>query len=522
MLYEPMVFYDAPEKAGISTGTAARGEPDNAKCQFDLSGLIKKQEEKIEINFPMGITPTFKEENSLKVQSQQRQFMAIETQPQMPNVFDVVDTPHAKPTPFDTAMKMASRIPFLTIGSKLYMYNGVFYAPIRNESVQRLIVDVCREDVVAVGSPSFVKSVYDMLLKLPELEQRGLEANQRVVSFQNGALLLDTGEFVLNSPMLFTTYGLRCNYLGGNPPSPCFDQFLWKITGGDVVLIERIWQMLGYILTPDLNGKSIFMLQGVQNSGKSVLSALLSSLFNEEAVLSLDVHDLSSRFAPSEFLGKALCISPDLPSEALDSRSVSKLKQLTGNDVISADVKNQNRVQFRNTAKIVMATNHPLIIRGDDKAFIGRIIVVPFNYSTPKDQQDWFLIDKLKAERDAIATKAMGAYYQLVRQKYQFSGNYSLNEFAGAYSMDSAGDHDTTSCIWAFAKSSFVKDEASEIFISDAHRMFSERYGCIPVGIFSLNFVSLTNQFYGATHIRKRKSGEKNPTSCVVGIKFTG
>lgn len=123
-------------------------------------------------------------------------------------------------------------------------------------------------------------------------------------------------------------------------------------------------------------------------------------------------------------------------------------------------------------------------------------------YTEDKERQDRFLLDCLKAERDAIAAKA--------------------TKCAEPYSTDSVRGFDASSCIWGFLESSFIKDEGSEVFVSDAHEVFVERYGLIESSVFSLDFVHFANQLYGATRTRKRKKMGANPESCLIGIKFIG
>lgn len=163
-----------------------------------------------------------------------------------------------------------------------------------------------------------------------------------------------------------TNYHIRAKFLRGENRCPAFDKFLFQVSNGNLALISRIWEFLGYALTPDTAAKMLFLLQGVPNSGKSVLTELLSKLFSEDTVVTLDVHSYGEKFSVSELFSKSLALSPDLPAEALDAKSVGKLKQLTGNDVVSAAVKYKKNVQFKTTAKIVLATNHPLLLKVRD------------------------------------------------------------------------------------------------------------------------------------------------------------
>ena len=77
-----------------------------------------------------------------------------------------------------------------------------------------------------------------------------------------------------------------------------FETFLRSVTGGDDALVQRIYEMIGYILAPDNHAKVLFLLQGCANSGKSVLSALIRRMFDEDAVSDLSLIHISEPTRP--------------------------------------------------------------------------------------------------------------------------------------------------------------------------------------------------------------------------------
>ena len=266
---------------------------------------------------------------------------------------------------------------------QLYYYTGTHYEPCSQQQAERLIVDECRPEVAAVGASKLPKDVYSFLLMEPEIAIDAENPDEKLLTFYNGLLDLDTGMLSPHNPQKFTTFCLECSLLTPDIPAACpvFEQFLVDITGGDIGMTMRIWEIIGYCLTPDIQGKVMFVFQGVPNSGKSLLSDLIGSFFPPGKVSALDIHALRQQFAMSELEGKALCISPDLPNAPLDSASVSNIKKLTGRDVVSADKKYSSRKQFKFTGKIIAVTNYPLLTTRRDNAFQERIVAVPFLYS---------------------------------------------------------------------------------------------------------------------------------------------
>ncbi len=94
------------------------------------------------------------------------------------------------------------------------------------------------------------------------------------------------------------------------------------------------------------------------------------------------------------------------------------LKKLTGADSISGDVKFGDYLQFTNSAKFLYGSNHVVLLPNKDAAFYDRLVVIPFAKSVPRDARDFWLEEKLNAERDAIIVQALAAYRRLVKSNY--------------------------------------------------------------------------------------------------------
>lgn len=259
--------------------------------------------------------------------------------------------------PYDVAQDFLGKVAVRQCGEAFYLFNGRAYAPVTVEQLGRHIMATCRTAIQQDGSAKLITQVIDLLRREGDIEEA--EVNRGFISFYNGLLCLVDGNLLPHTAGIFSTAQVEANcapQLAGK--HPLFSRFLAQVSGGDAVLEQRIWQMLGYALTPDTNAKSLFLLQGVPNSGKSLLGELLTRLLPDDAVTSLSLNDLGRNFGPSALVGKSLCLSMDLPATPWDSKAVGMLKALTGNDLVTADVKYQPRAKFRNSATFLFGTNH--------------------------------------------------------------------------------------------------------------------------------------------------------------------
>ena len=416
----------------------------------------------------------------------------------------------------DTTAKFLSIVPVLVIAEKFYIYNGIFYEFRTQKEIARLIVNYCRDEVQRSDSPKFVDAVVDLISKEPSLEVKEDEHTRRFIAFRNTVLDILTAQADKHNPEFRTLYMVNGNYFNGFiPHTPQFDNFIFTITGGDPSLVDRIWQMIGYILTPDTSAKVFFLLQGVPDSGKSLLVKLISKLLSENSVTTLDAHDFNDKFAVSDLVGRILCISPDMTSAPLDARSVSKIKQLTGNDVVSSDQKFRSRVKFQCQAKLILVTNHALLTRTPDAAFYKRIVTIPFRYVIPNEMQDQSLFEKLFFERDGIISKAIDAYFDLRDRNYRFAGDYQPNDVIA----DSFGDSiDHYGQVFQFTKSNFDIYADGTVFTQDAWELYKSQYGDIPRNVFAGHFIRSAEEIFHAKKDRERKESNGNALSCMKGI----
>jgi putative DNA primase/helicase len=78
------------------------------------------------------------------------------------------------------------------------------------------------------------------------------------------------------------------------------------------------------------------------------------------------------------------------------------IKQITGNDKITARFLYGEYFNFTPTFKIFMATNHKPVIKGTDYGIWRRIRLIPFTTTIPPEKQDKRLQEKLAAEASGI------------------------------------------------------------------------------------------------------------------------
>lgn len=468
------------------------------------------------------------------------QFVPSLQVPNMPGLFPVVfpgfssgmgrasgKKKSVKATAYDIMADFISKVPVFTHKQEVYVYDDVTgsYNKTPQCEVEQMIMEMYRPIIRESGSGSLIEKVYKLLLKEPQIVRNEVPlSDPNKVSFANCTIDLNNRTLMEHSPANVVTHAVNCNlarYNNQSENSPVFDKFLHDITGGDTTLQERIWQVFGYCLTSDRNAKAYFLFQGVPDSGKSILCNLLGDFYPEDKVSGLNVHALKGEFAMGNLDSVALCLSPDLPPEPLDTKSTSCVKQATGNDKISAAVKHKGNKQFRFEGKFILTTNYPLVTEEPDDAFMRRAVVIPFFYTVPQEAKDEDLLDRLKEEKPAIASKALDAYFRLRDNHYKFAGDYAVNSSL-LYPDDLLGGAEITPFVYNFLMNYFEKDPGGQVAVGDAYEMFSrEISNQFTEKMFSASFQRMAEEIYGANKTRSYHDGKyKNARSTIEGIRF--
>lgn len=183
--------------------------------------------------------------------------------------------------------------------------------------------------------------------------------------------------------------------------------FLDDIFAGDKDLIRYIQKAVGYSLTGSTAEQCAFFLYGTGRNGKSTFIDVIRDVFGDYAaniqpetimVKSSQSNAINSDIA--RLKGARLVTSVE-PNEGVRLNE-GLLKQLTGDDTVTARKLYSEEFEFKPEFKLWMATNHKPIIRGTDTGIWRRIHMIPFDVQIPEDKVDKNLTHKLKAEMAGI------------------------------------------------------------------------------------------------------------------------
>lgn len=220
---------------------------------------------------------------------------------------------------------------------------------------------------------------------------------------------------------------------------PTWQRFLDQVFQGDRDLIEFMRRAMGYCITGDRREQVLFFWYGLGANGKSVLSEFLQWLVGTYAIkLPASALMLSKgERHPTELAqlrGRRLAVSSELDESSFFNESL--LKELTGDQTLSARFMRQDFFEFAMSQKHVIVGNYKPRLRGGDPAIARRMLLVPFVASFKGAARDPMMLDKLKGDAPAILHWIVGGAVDWARD------GLAVPEAVRAASADYMADHD--------------------------------------------------------------------------------
>lgn len=330
---------------------------------------------------------------------------------------------------YELAQELMRRVNFIIVCSAIYMFNGIVYELLDNETLDRLILKELREPIAEIGRPEIISAIRAFVKKEPKLVIDDPTIDPNYIVFRNGRLDIRTMEFADNDPLVFQTSYLNFNYDRYNTHCPNFEKYLESVSGGDPDIKELMLQTHGYIASCSMDAKSFFLFIGEGDTGKSLTIGLDTMFFPNDFVSTIELQALGDKFSTGNLANVRLNVGGDLPNKPLTPDVVKHVKGITGNDMMTAEKKFVQPFSFKPTCKLVFATNHPLVLQQRDDQFCERLVVIPFDNKIPKDWHDHDLLNKLRDELPAIFNMILEAFLRLRNNNFEFKKVVNLSNY---------------------------------------------------------------------------------------------
>jgi putative DNA primase/helicase len=248
-----------------------------------------------------------------------------------------------------------------------------------------------------------IRAMLELAKSEVPISSEDLDARPWYLNVQNGTVDLRTGNLHPHRQEDFLTKLAPVSY-DPDATAPTWAAFLERVLPSED-LRAFVQRAVGYSATGDTSEQCMFINHGGGANGKSTFQETIAAALG----------DYTMR-APTEMLlaRRAGGIPNDVArlkgsrfvaaSETEEGRRLAEslIKDLTGQDTITARFMRAEWFDFKPTHKLWLSTNHKPEIRGTDAAIWRRIRLVPWAVTIPPSEQDKRLAAKLKEELPGI------------------------------------------------------------------------------------------------------------------------
>jgi putative DNA primase/helicase len=306
--------------------------------------------------------------------------------------------------------------------SSWHFYTDGYWKPVKN--IYEYILKVLRDNRRLGIKPSRAKSnsvefFVQNALEIPD--ETVVDNYPNLFNVRNGLFNLQTLKLQKHDKNVLVTAQAGFAY---NPKAqaPNFKKWLSDMLvyplseQTDWNLINLVQEMMGYCLTGDTSHRVSFWIVGASRTGKSTLVNLMVKMAKSYHT-TIDLNQLATnRFLLARMAGKRLITSIEASAGVKLEDGI--YKTLVSDDVVLADVKNKEPIEFVPQGKIVWAMNNLPYLSDRSGAIDSRVVIIPMARQIPRDEWDLELDEKLALELAGIFNFALEGLARLRRQGF--------------------------------------------------------------------------------------------------------
>ncbi|GFG52936.1 hypothetical protein CQY20_33025 [Mycolicibacterium agri] len=253
-----------------------------------------------------------------------------------------------------------------------------------------------------------IAGVLSIASKLPELrvDPDELDADPYLLNCANGTLDLHELQLRPHNPDDLLTKMTEASY-DETAVGTTWDNFLAEVLPNEAVR-ECFRRMVGMSLIGRQVEHVLPLLTGVGANGKSTAIDAILHAFGSYAMAAhpnLLTEGKTSSMGLVDLMGRRLAAINETNKDARIADATAK--QVTGGDRMKARRLYCDWIEWTPSHTLVMITNHPPKVSGDDEAMWRRLMIFPFDVVIPKERRDGTLPERLKVDAEAVLTWAV-------------------------------------------------------------------------------------------------------------------
>lgn len=277
--------------------------------------------------------------------------------------------------------------------------------------------DALRDRCKKLGSSGRLANVLGLAKGMLPALSTDFDADPFLLNLRNGTYNLRAMQFETHSPKAMMTKMSPIHY---NPDADCprWELFVFEICKDDWDLVMYLKKICGLFLTGRSDYQYLFFFYGKGNNGKGTFFQTLHMILNDFLImLPIDIllartKNSSDEYHLARLKGARLVMASEIPANRRLNESL--VKDLTGNDFVSARNPHEKPFQYKPTHKLCIVGNHKPNITGLDRGIWRRIRLFPFLHTFPEGKRQMEdVLAEFREEASGILNWMLEGYHML-------------------------------------------------------------------------------------------------------------
>lgn len=303
--------------------------------------------------------------------------------------------------------------------NNIYIFNGAYWSIISNDDLKTFLGKAAERmtiDKFDARHYSFKSHLFNQFLSSQHLPLLERENNTSVlINLQNGTFEIDRKGGILRDYRKedFLTYQLPFEY-NKNAKAPLFQKYLNRVQPEQEAQ-DLLAEYVAYIFAKHLKLEKALILYGSGANGKSVFFEVICALLGIDNVTNYSLQSLTEE--RGYYRAKIANVLLNYSSEINGKLESSIFKQMVSGEPLEARLPMKEPIIIRDYARLIFNCNELPHNVEHTHAFFRRFIILPFNVTIPKSEQDRELPKKIiNSELSGVFNWVLEGLNRLLKQ----------------------------------------------------------------------------------------------------------
>lgn len=278
------------------------------------------------------------------------------------------------------AEELMGKIDLISYGDNTYKFNGVYYKPIDELELQRIIHFELSKNINETGRKEIIKFLrLKTQIKIEEFDKDWYK-----IACKSGILNLVTGEVTQPTKADINTIYIPYEYNTDPVYSPRIDNFMKEIAEGDPIKMSFLYQIAGYCLLKKNLFEKFFLFKGEGGTGKSTYMNLIHKMVGGDINCS---HVGLADFDKDYYLATTISKLVNIDDDVVDGKTLEntgRFKSIISGNIISVRQIYQPVISFVPYVTCIFCCNKLPKIMDRTTGLYRRLILLELNHKVLK------------------------------------------------------------------------------------------------------------------------------------------